>query len=168
MGSVTQLCSNLCDPVDHSSPGSSVHGILQVRILQWVSMPPPRDLRHPGIEPESPTLKADSLLLSHEESPNWHPWPATKPAPVTASVQFNHSVMSDFLPPHESQHASPPCPSPSPGVHWDSRPLSQWCHPAISSSVIPFPSCPQSLPASESFQWVNSSHEVAKVLEFQL
>ena len=71
------------------------------------------------------------------------------------------------LRPHELQHTRPPCPSPSPGVHSDSRPSSQWCHPAISSSVIPFSSCPQSLPASES-QWVNSSHEVAKVLEFQL
>ena len=52
---------------------------------------------------------------------------------------------------HESQHARPPCPSPTPRVHSDSRPWSQWCHPAISSSVIPFSSCPQSLPASESF-----------------
>ena len=68
-----------------------------------------------------------------------------------SSVQFSHSVMSDSLRPHESQHARPPCPSPTPGVHWDSRPLSQWCHPAISSSVVPFPSCLQSLPASESF-----------------
>ena len=59
--------------------------------------------------------------------------------------------MSDSLRPHESQHARPPCPSPSPGVHSDSRPSSQWCHPAISSSVVPFSSCPQSLPASESF-----------------
>ena len=59
--------------------------------------------------------------------------------------------MSDSLRPHESQHARPPCPSPTPGVHSDSRPLSQWCHPAISSSVIPFSSYPQSLPASESF-----------------
>ena len=59
--------------------------------------------------------------------------------------------MSSSLWPHESQHARPPCPSPSPGVHSDSRPLSQWCHPAISSTVIPFSSCPQSLPASESF-----------------
>ena len=67
------------------------------------------------------------------------------------SVQFSRSVVSDSLRPHESQHARPPCPSPSPGVHPDSRPLSQWCHPAISSSVIPFSSCPQSLPASESF-----------------
>ena len=65
--------------------------------------------------------------------------------------QFSHSVVSDFLRPHESQHARPPCPSPTPGVHSDSRPSSQWCHPAISSSVVPFSSCPQSLPASESF-----------------
>ena len=54
------------------------------------------------------------------------------------------------LRPHESQHARPPCPSPTPGIHWDSRPSSQWCHPAIWSSVVPFSSCPQSLPASES------------------
>ena len=67
------------------------------------------------------------------------------------SVQFSSSVMSDSLQPHESQHARPPCPSPTPGVHSDSRPSSQWCHPAISSSVGPFSSCPQSLPASKSF-----------------
>ena len=59
--------------------------------------------------------------------------------------------MSDSLRPHESQHIRPPCPSPTPGVHSDSRPSSQWCHPAISSSVIPFSSCPQSVPASEYF-----------------
>ena len=69
----------------------------------------------------------------------------------TPSVQFSRSVVSDSLRPHESQHARPPCPSPTPGVHSKSRPSSQWCHPAISSSVIPFSSCPQSLPASESF-----------------
>ena len=68
-----------------------------------------------------------------------------------SSVQFSRSVMSDYLWPHESQHARPPCPSPTPGVHSNSRPSSRWCHPAISSSVIPFSSCPQSLPASESF-----------------
>ena len=70
---------------------------------------------------------------------------------LLGSVQFSRSVVSDSLRPHESQRARPPCPSPTPGVHSDSRPSSQWCHPAISSSVIPFPSCPQSLPASESF-----------------
>ena len=59
--------------------------------------------------------------------------------------------MSDSSRPYESQHARPPCPSPTPGVHSDSRPSSRWCHPAISSSVVPFSSCPQSLPASESF-----------------
>ena len=64
---------------------------------------------------------------------------------------FQSLSVSDFLRPHELQHARPPCPSPNPGVHSDSCPSSQWCHPAISSSVIPFSSCPQSLPASESF-----------------
>jgi len=67
------------------------------------------------------------------------------------SVQFSRSVVSDSLRPHESQHARPPCLSPIPGVHSNSRPSSRWCHPAISSSVVPFSSCPQSLPASESF-----------------
>ena len=75
-------------------------------------------------------------LLSHQRSP---------------SVQFSSSVVSDSLQPHESQHARPPSPSPTPGVHSDSCPSSQWCHPAISSSVIPFSFCPQSLPASQSF-----------------
>ena len=67
------------------------------------------------------------------------------------SVQFSCSVVSDSLRPHELQHARPPCPSPTPGVHSDSHPSSQWCHPAISSSVVPFFSCPHSLPASKSF-----------------
>ena len=66
-------------------------------------------------------------------------------------IQFSHSVMSDSLQPHESQHARPRCPSPTPGVHSNSCPSSRWCHPAISSSVVPFSSCPQSLPASGSF-----------------
>ena len=132
-----------------------------------------------------------------------------------SSVQFSHSVMSDSLRPHESQHARPSCPSPTPGVYPNPCLPSQWCHPAISSSVVPFSSCPQSLPAAAAkllqscltlcdsidgsppgsavpgilqartlgwgaiafsdpsqhqglFQWVNCSHEVAKVLEFQL
>ena len=67
------------------------------------------------------------------------------------SDQMSRSVVSDSLRPCESQHARPPCPSPTPGVHSDSPPSSQWCYPAISSSVVPFSSCPQSLPASESF-----------------
>ena len=69
-----------------------------------------------------------------------------------SSVQFSRSVVSDSLQPHESQHARPPCPSPTPGVYSNSCPSTRWCHPAIWSSVIPFSSCPQSLPASGSFQ----------------
>ena len=68
-----------------------------------------------------------------------------------SSVQFSHSVVSDSLQPHESQHTRPPCPSTTPGVHPDPRPSCRWCHPAISSSVIPFSSHLQSLPASEPF-----------------
>jgi len=68
-----------------------------------------------------------------------------------SSAQFSRSVVSNSLRLHESQHARPPCPSPTPGVHSNSCPSSRWCHPAISSSVVPLSSCPQSLPASESF-----------------
>ena len=67
------------------------------------------------------------------------------------SVQFSRSVVSDSLRPHESQHTRPLCPSPTPGVYPNSCPSSQWCHPTISSSVVPFSSCPESLPASGSF-----------------
>ena len=72
-----------------------------------------------------------------------------------SSDQFSHSVVSDSLQPHESQHARPPCPSLSPGVHSDSRPLSPWCHPAISFSDVPFSSCPasESFPMSQLFAW---------------
>ena len=70
---------------------------------------------------------------------------------ISRSVQFSRSVVSDPLQPHESQHARPLCPSPAPRIHSNSRPSSRWCHPAISSSFVPFSFCPQSLPASESF-----------------
>ena len=70
---------------------------------------------------------------------------------IPCSVQFSHSVMSDCLQPHELQHTRPPCPSPTPGVYPNSCPLSRWCHPTISSSVIPFSSCSQSFPTSRSF-----------------
>ena len=85
-----------------------------------------------------------------------------------SKVQFSCSVVSDSLRPHESQHTRPPCPSPTPGVHSESRPSSQCCHPAISSSVVPFSSCPQSLPESGSFTMSQLIwHEMAKVLEFR-
>ena len=84
------------------------------------------------------------------------------------SVQFSCSVISNSLWPHGPQHARPPYPSPTPRVYSNSRPLSRWCHLTISSSVIPFSSCPQSFPASGSFRWVSSLQQVAEVLEFQL
>ena len=71
---------------------------------------------------------------------------------ILCSVEFSHSVVSDSLLPHGLQHARPPCLSPPPGVHWNSRPSSWWCHPTISSSVVPFSSCPQSFLVSGSFQ----------------
>ena len=100
--------------------------------------PTPGDLPDPRIEPSLLCLlhwQVGSLILA----PSW------------VSVQFSHSVVSNSLWPHELEHARPPCPSPTPGVHPNSCPLSQWCHPAISSSVIPFSSCHRSLPASGSF-----------------
>ena len=94
---------------------------------------------------------------------------------VSQSVsQFSHLVVSDSLRPHEWQHARSACPSPFPGVHSNSRPLSRWCHPAISSSIIPFSSCPQSLPASESFPmsqlfaWGGRSTGVSALASFLL
>ena len=90
------------------------------------------------------------------------------PSPTPSSVQVSCSVVSNSLQPHGLQQARPPCPLPTPGVYSNSCPLSWWCHPTISSSVIPFSSRLQSFPASGLFQWVSSSHQVAKVLEFQL
>ena len=92
--------------------------------------------------------------------------------PYLSSVQFSHSVVSDSLRPHESQHVRPPCSSPSPRVHSDSHPSSPWCHPAISSSVIPFSSCPQSLPASgffpirQLFSWGGQSTGASALASF--
>ena len=92
----------------------------------------------------------DRRMLDSTKKDTPHPRAKEKPQ-QGGSVQFSCSVVSDSLQPHESQHARPPCPSPTPAVHSDSRPSSQWCNPAISSSVVHFSSCPQFLPASESF-----------------
>ena len=87
---------------------------------------------------------------------------------VFSSVLFSHSVVSNSLWPHQSQHTRPPCPSPTPRVHADWCSSSQWCHPAISSSVVPFFSCPQSLPASESFPISQHFTWGGQTLELQL
>ena len=87
------------------------------------------------------------MIISHQ----YLAWKRPVLTPYWSSVQFSCSVKSDSLWPHEPQHARPPCPSPTPGVHPNPCPLSQWCHPTIPSSVVTFSSCPQSLPASGSF-----------------
>ena len=102
--------------------------------------PLPGDLPKPGIELLN--WQADSLPLA----------PPGKPKDIFSSVQFSHSVVSSSLWSHGLQHIRPPCPSPTPGVYSDSCPSSWWCHPTISSSVVPFSSCLQSFPASGSFQ----------------
>ena len=123
---------------------------------------------------EEPDIKVPTLVGSSRKQGNSRKisiaasLTTPKPLTVFSSVQFSCSVVSDSLQPHELQHTRPPCPSPTPRVHSDSRPLSQWAlqpsHPLSSPSPpSPNPSQHQSL-----FQWVNSSHEVAKVLEFQL
>ena len=127
---VTQSCPTLCEPMDYR-----VHGILQARILEWVAFPFSRG---------SSQLRDQTQVfcIAGTFFASW----ATREA--LSSVQFSCSVVSDSLRPHELQHARPPCPSPTPGVHSNSCPSSRWCHPAISSSVVPFSSWPQSLPAS--------------------
>ena len=87
---------------------------------------------------------------------------------IQNQLLFSHAITSDSLPSHGQQHTRLPCPSPSPRACSNSCPWNQKCHPTISSSVIPFSSCPQSFPASGSFKWVSSSHQGVKVLEFQM
>ena len=149
--------------IAHQAPLSM--GLSRQEYWSGLSFPSPGDLPNPGIKPESftspalaggffttaPLIPYHKNLVENELQflANWilniYHIKCYNP------VQFSRSVVSDFLWPHELQHARPPCPSPTPGVHPNPCPSSLWCHPAISSSVIPFSSCPQSLPASESF-----------------
>ena len=99
-------------------------------------------LKCPGFLPQAGSLSPKGISL--ELKCQW--------ISASSSVQFSRSVMSDSLQPHGPQHSRPPCPSPTPRVYLNSCPLSQWCHPTISSSVVPFSSCPQSFPVSGSFQ----------------
>ena len=107
---------------------------VNLRVTTWLSNPTPREI-----------LKRCNSTPRYMFQKNW------KQIFKNSSVQFSCSVVSDSLRPHESQHARPPCPSPTPGAYPDSCPSSPWCHPAVSSSVVPFSSCPQSFPASGSF-----------------
>ena len=123
--------------MDCSLPGSSIHGIFQARILEWVAISFCRGSSWPRDWTQVSCI-AGRLFTS---------WTIIQ----FSSVQFSLSVVSDSLRTHESQQARPPCPSPTPRVYSNSCPSNRWCHPAISSSVVPFSSCPQSLPASGSF-----------------
>ena len=121
-----------------SLPCSSDHGISQARVLEGVT------IMGFGLFNDVGDLGTDCREKTKDREMEMG-------VASVSSVQFSCSVVSNSLRPHELQHARPPCPSPTPGVHPDSCPLSQWCHPAISSSVVPFSSCPQSLSASGSF-----------------
>ena len=127
----------LCGPIDCSLPSSSVHGIFQARLLKWVAISFSRGIfRTQGWNPCLLHWQVDSLPLRHQGSLFC----------VFSSVQVSRSVVSDSLRCHESQHTRTLCPSQTSGVHPNSCPLSRCCHRAISSSVVPFCSCPQSLP----------------------
>ena len=133
------------DPLEE---GMAAHSSIPARRIPWTEEP--EGLQSTGLQRVG--HKWSDLALTQVI---WTP---------LSSVQFSRSVVSNSLQCHESQHARPPCPSPTPRVYPNPCPSSRWCHQAISSSVVPFSSCPhQGL-----FQWVNSSHQVAKVLEFQL
>ena len=157
-----QLCPTPCDPIDGSPPGSPIPGILQARVLEWVSISVSsawkwnvkvKSLSHVWL-PVTPWMQPTRPL-----HPQDFPGKSTgvgchcllHPICYWRSVQFNHSVVSESLRPHEPQHASSPCPSPTPRAYSNSYPSSQWCHPTISSSDVPFSSHLQSSPASGSF-----------------
>ena len=155
------------DPMDWSLPGYSVHGISQARILERVAIAFSRGSS--WLRDWTHVSCTSNRILYH-----WATWDALLTllllllTSYITMVQFSRSVVSNSLRPHELQHARPSCPSPTPRVHSNSCPSRWWCHPAISSSFVPFSSCPNPSQHQGLFQWVNSLHEVAKVLEFEL
>ena len=151
---VVKSCLTLWNPMDCSTPGFPVLHYLpesvQIHIhrVDDAILPP-----HP-LPPSSPLFSAICKASSDSHFAVLHSFFLGMVLITgSCSVQFSSVTQSclTLCDPHESQHARLPCPSPTPRVHSDSRPSSPWCHPAISSSVVPFSSCPQSLPASESF-----------------
>ena len=131
-----QLCLMPWDPTDCNPPGSSVCGVSQAKILVQVAISYSRGSCDPAQFCKASCTGRGVLYLLC----------------LLSVSQFSHSVVSDSLQPHEPQHTRPPCPSPTPRAHPNPCPLCRWCHPTLSSSVIPFCSCPQSFPASGSFQ----------------
>ena len=135
----TSFVSDSSDPMDWAHQVPLSVGFSR----QWVATPSSRQSSQPRDWTHISCITGRCFITEPKGKPIFHI--------QIRSDQFSHSVVSNSLQPHELQHARPPCPSPTPRVHWDSCPLSQWWHPAISSSVVPFSSCPQSLTASESF-----------------
>ena len=141
--SVQFSCSVVSDFLQH-------HGLQHPRLPCPSPTPRGYSKSHPSLRWCHPTISFSVVPLSSCPQS----FPASGSFQMSwffASVQFSRSVMSNSLPPHKPQHARPPCPSPTPGVHPNPCPSSQWCHPATSSFVVPFSSCPQSFPASGSF-----------------
>ena len=126
--------------MDCSLPSFFVHEILQARRLEWVAIPFFRVSSWPR----------DQTWVSHIAGRFFTVW-ANRQAPCGSLLLFSCSVVCDSLKPYGWQYVRLPCPSPSPGTCSNSCPLSQWCHPTISSSVVPFSSCLQSFPATGSF-----------------
>ena len=139
---VAQLCPTPCNPMDCSPPDFSVHGNSPGKNTAVGC--------HALLQGIFPTLRSNPGLLHYK----WILYQLSHQGSSYFAFQFSsvtHSVVSDSLRPHESQHARPPCPSATSRVHPNPHPLSRWCHPTISSSVVPFSSCLQSFPASGSF-----------------
>ena len=179
-----QSCLTLCDPIDGSPPGPAVPGILQARTLEWVAISSSNAWKW--------KVKVKSLSRVRLLATPWTAAYQLLPCPgyykqccdenwgtrvsfnsvdffflkengvTVTSVQFSRLVMSDTLRPHGLQHGRPPCPSPTHRVYSNSRPLSWWCHPTISSSVVPFSSPFQLSQHQSLFKWVSYSHQVAK------
>ena len=116
------------------NPAMSCHSL-----IQWTFL---RTLHYDLSILDGPAWLGSKLLWAMQVPLPWQGCDPWRGSIMFSSVQFSPSVMSDSLWPHESQHARPPCPSSTPGVHSNSCPLSRWCHPAISPSVVPFSSCP--------------------------
>ena len=149
--------------MDCSLPGFSVHGISQARILEWVATPSSRgSIPTQWLNPSLLCLlhwQVSSLPLSQMRTHlTFVKYVKSTNISIILSVQFSFSVVSDSLLPHEPQHARPPCPSPTPGVYPNTCPSSRWCHPAISSSVVPSPPALNLSQHQGLFKWVSCSH----------
>ena len=148
--------SCLENPIDRGIWRATVHGVIRIR-HDWVTKPPP-----PLIQTTSIILLSIDCNFKAENDINLHRINIINWIICTSSIQLSHSVESNSLWPHGLQHARLPCPSPTLGAYSNSCPSSQWCHPTIASSVVPFSSHLQSFPESGLFQWVSSSQQVAK------